>query len=169
MESARARIHTCIFEADAKLVDQLVPGPSRERAGDVHGGPVQTAEVSAGVFARLLADGAKEPGLLDDQTREGAWWPKLATSSHFMRRHGKVSGEGWVDGFLGIRRHKGVHQLRVEDNVMYGMNSYFLYARIDWEGSAPPSEAARAFFIQFSRQDGTARYLIIAFEVGKAT
>ena len=115
-----------------------------------------------------MADGAKDPGLLDDQTREGTWWPKLATSSHYMRR-GKVHGDGWVDGFLGVRRHKDVLQLRVEESVMHGMNSALLWAGIAWEGSAPPSEAARAFFIPFSRQDGTARYLVIAFEVSKPT
>jgi len=173
-ESAKARIHTCIFEADAELVDRLVPRATRkpgrmeESAVEVPSRAPQTAEVSADVFARLLADGVKEPGLLDEQTREGAWWPKLATSSHYMR-HGKVVGEGWVDGFLGIRRHKDVLQLRVEENVMHGMNSAILCATIAWEGSSPPPEAARAFFIPFSRMDGTARYLVIAFEVGNGT
>ncbi len=91
-------------------------------------------------------------------------------------RHGKVHGEGWVDGFLGIRRHKDVRQLRVELNVMQGMNSAYECWKIAWEGRSPPPkiawdsnsppEAARAFFLPFSRQDGTARYLVIAFEVG---
>ena len=56
-------------------------------------------------------------------------------------RHGKVHGEGWVDGFLGIRRHKDVLQLRVEENVMHGMNMPLLCGTIAWEGSAPPPEA----------------------------
>jgi hypothetical protein len=172
-ESATARIHTRIFEADAKLVDELVPGPTRNpgqmqvRIATGRSAP-QTALVSADVFARLLADGAKEPGLLDDQTWEGTWWPKRATSSHYMR-HGKVNGSGNIEGFLGLWRYKDVLRLRVEENVLHGMNSIYLGATFAWEGSSPPSGAARAFFIPFSRQDGTARYLVIAFEVGKAT
>ena len=173
MESATARIRTRIFEADAKLVDELVPGPTRKPAHacgawEINSRTPQTAEVSADVFAKLLADGANPPGLLDDQTREGAWWPKLATSSHYFRR-GKVHGSGDVDGLLGIWRHKGVRQLRVEYGVLHGMNSEFIGATIVWEGSAPPPGAARAFFIPFSRGDGTARYLVIALEVGDGT
>ena len=87
-ESAKARIRTCIFEADAKLVDRLVPGPTRkpgeeESAVEVPSRALQTAEVSADVFARLLADGAKEPGLLDEQTREGTGgrnWQQVRTT-----------------------------------------------------------------------------------------
>ncbi len=166
--SARARIRTCIFETDTNLVDQLVPEPTRTPAQVVQSRPVQTAEVSAEVFARLLADGGKEPGLLDDQTLEGTWWPKLATTSHYMRQ-GMVNGNGWIDGFLGIRRQKGALQLLVEESVMHGMNSAILWAGIAWEGSAPGPEAARAFFIPFSRLDGTSRYLVIAFQVGNGT
>ena len=169
-ESARARIHTRIFEADAKLVDELVPKPTRKPA-NMHVNPSrapQTAEVTADVFAKVLADGANPPGLLDDQMREGDWWPKLAISSHYFRR-GKVHGDGNVDGLLGIWRRKDVRQLRVEYNVLHGMNSEVLGATFVWEGSAPPPEAARAFFIPFSRTDGTARYLVIAIEVGDAT
>ena len=70
----------------------------------------------------FLADGVKPPGLLDEQVTEGGWWPERATSSHYFRR-GKVVGDGNVDGFLGIWRHKDVRQLRVEYNVLYGMNS----------------------------------------------
>ena len=57
-ESGRAIIHTRIFEADAKLVDQLVPGPTRNpgqmqvRIATGRSTP-QTAEVSADVFAKL--------------------------------------------------------------------------------------------------------------------
>ena len=116
--------------------------------------------------------------MLDEQIREGTWWPKLATSSHYMRR-GKVHGDGWVDGFLGIRRHKGVRRLRVELNVMHGMSSYLEYWKIAWEGRRhrpkSPGTATRhpkpvcAFFLPFSRMDGTARYLVIALEVGTGT
>jgi len=179
--SPRAQIHTRIFEADAKLVDELVPEPTRKpgqlqdgepeipRAKAGSGRPPsrapQTAEVSADVFARLLADGAIEPGLLDEEVREGYWWPKVATSSHYMR-HGKIAGGGNLDGFLGLRRQKGVLQLRVEYNGMHGMNSAYQVVKIVWEGGAPPPEAARAFFIPISRTDGTARFLVIAVEVG---
>jgi serine/threonine protein kinase len=178
-----AQIHTRIFEADAKLVDELVPGPTRKpgqmqdseeairiapiRAGQPSRAP-QTAEISADVFARLLADGANPPGLLDEQIREGTWWPKVATNSHYMR-HGNPAGGGNLDGFLGIWKRKGVLQLHVEYNGIHGMNSAYQVVRIGWEGGAPPPKAARAFFIPVSRMDGTARYLVMAFEVGNGT
>ena len=124
----------------------------------------QTAEISTDVFARLLEDGANPPGMLDEEVREGYWWPKVATSSHYMR-HGKVAGGGNLDGFLGLRRYKGVLRLRVEFNGMHGMNSVYQVVKIVWEGSAPPREAARVFFIPVSRTGGTARYLVVAVEV----
>jgi predicted Ser/Thr protein kinase len=174
IENSRARIHTRIFEADAKLVDELVPRPTlqpahaHDSALEIPSRDPQTAQVNAAVFARLLADGANLPGLLDDQTREGNWWPKQATSSHYFRR-GKVAGDGYVDGFLGIWRQKDVRQLWAEFNGLHGMNSEIRVVKIVWEGNVPPPEAARAFFIPFSRTDGTARYLVIALEVGDET
>ncbi|NLY00923.1 MAG: serine/threonine protein kinase [Rhodopirellula sp.] len=171
IENARARIHTRIFEADAKLVDELVLRPTRQPAHshdsalEIPSRDPQTAQVNAAVFARLLADGANPPGLLDDQTREGNWWPKQATSSHYFRR-GKIAGDGYVDGFLGIWRQKDVRQLWAEFNGLHGMNSELRVVKVVWEGKVPPPEAARAFFIPFSRTDGTARYLVIALEVG---
>jgi len=179
VKPARAQIHTRIFEADAKLVDELVPGPTRKpgqmQDSEPQAAPLnaprraaQTAEISTEVFARLLKDVANPPGVLDEQIREGTWWPKVATSSHYMR-HGKVAGGGNLDGFLGLRREKGVLQLRVEYNGMHGMNSAYQIVKIIWEGSVPPPEAARVFFIPVSRTDGTARYLVIAVEVGHGT
>ena len=69
------------------------------------------------------------------------WWPKVARSSHYIRR-GTVAGGGNLDGFLGLRQHKGVLQLRVEYNGLHGMNSAYQVVKIAWEGSAPPPEAA---------------------------
>lgn len=176
IENSRARIHTRILEADAKLVDELVPRPTRQPAHAhahdsallIPGRDPQTAQVKAAVFGRLLADGANPPGLLDDQAREGNWWPKQATSSHYFRRD-KVAGYGLVDGYLGVRRHKDILQMRVQYEVLHGMNGPYEYALIDWEGSVPPPETARAFFIPYSRRDGAARYLVIALEVGDET
>jgi hypothetical protein len=186
-DAARAQIHTRVFEADANLVDELVPGPTRttaqiqdskealriepsKAAQTAHAisRAAQTAEISAEVFARLLEDGANPPGVLDEEVREGAWWPKVATNSHYMR-HGEVAGGGNLDGFLGLWRDKGVLQLRVEYNGMHGMNSAYQVVTIVGEGRAPQPEAARVFFIPVSRTDGTARYLIIAVEVGNGT
>ncbi len=174
IENSRARIHTRIFEADARLVDQVVPRPTRKPAHahnsavEIPGRDPQTAQVNAAVFDRLLADGANPPGLLDDQTREGNWWPKRATSSHYFRRD-KVAGHGLADGYLGVWRHKDILQLRVQYKVLHGMNGPYQYALIDWEGGAPPPETVRAFFIPYSRGDGTERYLVIAIEVSDAT
>src|SRR5205823_10491230 len=72
-DRARAQIHTRVFEADAKLVDELVPGPTRKpgqmqrsgeairiepsKSGQTAQGALraaQTAEISACVFARLV-------------------------------------------------------------------------------------------------------------------
>jgi hypothetical protein len=79
---ARAQIHTRVFEADAKLVDELVPGATR-KPGQMQGskeavrigssGAAQTAELSADIFARLLEHGANPPGMLDEEVREGTW------------------------------------------------------------------------------------------------
>ncbi len=170
IEAARARIGTRIFEADAKLVDELVPGPTRRseevkvRMATGRSTP-ETAQVRADVFAKLLAEGSRPPGLLDEQAREGCWWPKQAMSSHYFRR-GTLAGDGNVDGSLTVWRHKGVRQLGVEYNVLHGMNSVVLGATFAWEGGAPPPEATRIFLIPFSRTDGTARYLVMALEVG---
>lgn len=162
-ENARARIQWRVFEADAKLVDQLVPRPTRELGGSAAIFP-QTAEVSDDVFEKLLADGVKDPGMLDERMLEGTWWPKLASNWHYSR-HGKIHGAGYADGFLGLRRQNGILQLRAEYDVSHGMNSYFAYWRIDWEGRSPSPDVSRAFFLPLTRQDGTARYLIIALDV----
>jgi tRNA A-37 threonylcarbamoyl transferase component Bud32 len=186
-DGARAQIHTRVFEADAKLVDQLVPGPTRKpgqmqdsqwairiepgKPGQTALGAslaTQTAEVSADAFARLLEEGANPPGMLDEEVREGRWWPKVATSSHYMR-HGTVAGGGNLEGFLGLRRYKGGLQLQVEYNGMHGLNSAYQVVKIVWEGGAPPPDAARAFFVPVFRTDGTARYLVITVEVGNRT
>jgi predicted Ser/Thr protein kinase len=186
-DGARAQIHTRVFEVDAKLVDELVPGPTRKpgqmqdseeairvepsKSGQTAQGALraaQTAEIGADVFARLLEDGANPPGVLDEELREGYWWPKVAMNSHYLRQ-GKIAGGGNLEGFLGLRRDKGVLQLRVEYNGLHGMNSAYQVVKIVWEGGAPSPEAARAFFIPVSRTDGTARYLVIAVEVGHGT
>jgi hypothetical protein len=121
---------------DAKLVDELVPGPTRTPAQmqdsdeAIRVEPVksdltapaasraaQTTEISADVFARLLEDGANPPGVLDEQVREGTWWPEVPTNSHYMR-HGDPAGGGNLDGALGLRRRKGALQLHVEYSGM---------------------------------------------------
>jgi hypothetical protein len=90
VKPVRAQIHTRIFEADEKLVDELVPGSTRRpgqmqdseeairiepsQSGQTAQGAsraAQTAEISADVFARLLEGGANPPGILDEQVREG--------------------------------------------------------------------------------------------------
>jgi hypothetical protein len=99
---------------------------------------------------------------------KGSWWPKVA-NEFALHASGNVAGGGNLDGFLGLRRHKGGLQLQVEYNGIHGMNSAYQVVKIVWEGGAPQPEAARAFFIPVSRTDGTARYLVVAVEVGNGT
>ncbi|MEO7318097.1 MAG: serine/threonine-protein kinase, partial [Chthoniobacteraceae bacterium] len=168
------------FEADAALVEKLVPNQTR-LAGEMQdselqtpktrlvGSPItvssQTAEISADVLARLLPDGSIKPGMLVDKRREISGWPRVAdTWGHSWNREsfGMLSGSG----FLGFRSNNGGLQLRTEYRVTYRNNTpQYVSAQIAWEGNAPPPGAARAFFFPFTNQDGQARFLVVAFEI----
>jgi hypothetical protein len=128
----------------------------------------QTAEISGDVLARLLTDGASEPGLLIEDRRNISWWPRVAAGRSYSRT-GDFSGAGSAGGFLGVRQRKGVLHFRVEYRVTHSLNCKYQSALIVWEGSAPSHGAVRGFLIPFSREDGTARVLLVAFGVDTGT
>lgn len=173
-------LRTRVFEVDADLVDSLIPDISRDRGAmpdskldtpasitRMVGSPLtsisQTAEIDPDVLAKLLTSGATGPGILVDKQREVTWWPHLASTWGYSRV-GEFFGSGGATGTLGFRQHHGIAQLRVEYRVNHSLNTKLRAdAEIIWEGAAPPSGRARAFFVPFSHQDGAARYLVIIF------
>jgi len=168
------------FEADAALVEKLVPEKTR-LPGEMQdselqtpktrlvGSPLtvasQTAEVSADVLARLLPDASAKLGVLVDKDRSISTWPRVSDTWGYNGNdafHGNLMGTG----FVGVRSSQGGSQLRSDYRITYRNNtSQYVSAQIAWEGAAPQPGGARTFFLPFTTTDGKARFVVIAFEV----
>jgi predicted Ser/Thr protein kinase len=173
-------LHYQVFEADAALVDRLVPFDSREpgnalsSAGTYTLAPsytavAQMAEIEDSVLAALRQDATTNSGLLVDATKEGReiylWRP-----DHWGYTNALASGKG--EGFCGMGRNRSssvLFRIRYRVSHVAGGNArYPVTAEISYEGRTPPPGKARAFFIPFGR-DQQAKYLVIAFEAKAAS
>jgi hypothetical protein len=162
-----------VFETDAALVDKLVPSETRQRGDEREKGLIysgsppnavsQMAEIGRETLSALLSNLSDSPGMLVDRQREVLMWPKMADSESYSRSN----GVGGLGGFIGFQRSHGAAQLRVQYHVHHLINvRQAVNAEIFYEGAAPQSGSAHAFFVPFTREDGSEKYLVVEFEVG---
>jgi tRNA A-37 threonylcarbamoyl transferase component Bud32 len=176
---AGTQLNYQVFEADAALVDRLVPFDAREpgnalsRAGTYtlalpYTAVAQMAEIDGAVLAALLQPAATNSGLLVNATKEGRgiyqWRP-----DDWSYRNTQASGKG--EGFCGMGhdRHNSVRfRIRYQISHIPSGARYPVTAEISYEGRTPPSGKARAFFIPFGREQ-QAKYLVIVFTAKTAS
>ena len=172
---AGTELHCQVFEADAALVDRLVPFDARQPGNAIPNPGVYTlispctaaaqmAEINGAVRSALLQAAATNSGLLGDKTQEGQelyqWRPDAWGFSN-----AQVNGE--LRGFCGMGRDMHAVKFRIFYRVSYtpaGGKSYPVTAEISYDGQTPPQGKARAFFIPFGR-DQRPEYLVIVFTV----
>lgn len=147
--SATAEFHYRVFEAEAALVDRLIPadtrGPgvmpsvkpltdfgqpvSERQVGDfkmtvkVGLTESQAAEIGAGTLRALLDGMAAKPGLLKEQRRTIGSWPLVADSWSSSLADTNFFGSSGGTGFLGARRKNGILQARMEGSVSHGLDA----------------------------------------------
>jgi predicted Ser/Thr protein kinase len=162
-----------VFEADAALVDRLVPFDVREpgnavsSAGTYTLAPSYTAmaqmvEIDSAILTALRQPAATNSGLLVNTTRKGEsiyQWGSDAWSYNTDQ----ASGKG--QGFCGMGRDMQSLRFRIRYRVTHivgGNARHPVTAEISYEGPTPPGGKARAFFIPFGR-DQQAKYLVVSF------
>ncbi len=147
--SATAEFHYRAFEAEAALVDRLIPSSTRRpgvqpsaKALVNFGQPVserqvgdfkmtvkvglaesQAAEIGAGTLRALLDGMAAKPGLLTEQRRTIGSWPLVADSWSSSLADTNFFGSSGGTGFLGARRKNGILQARMECSVSHGLDA----------------------------------------------
>jgi tRNA A-37 threonylcarbamoyl transferase component Bud32/uncharacterized PurR-regulated membrane protein YhhQ (DUF165 family) len=168
-----------LFEADAALVDRLVPFDVREpgnalsSAGTYTLAPsytavAQMAEIDGAILSALLQPAATNSGLLVNTTRMGEsiyQW----RSDAWSYKTDQASGKG--QGFCGMGRDRQSVRFRIRYQVSHivgGNARHPVTAEISYEGPTPPGGKARAFFIPFGR-DQQAKYLVIVFAAKAAS
>ena len=137
----------------------------------------QMAEVDPGTFKNLLDSIGAKPGLLVNRTREvtSDWWqPGLTDGWNYGVANTNMIGLGNGGVFFGIRREHGLLEARIEGAVNHSIDlnipgsalGLAVTSRILFEGKPPSDDNALVFLVPFLRQDGSAHYLVIAFEIG---
>jgi len=148
-DAASAEFHYRVFEAEAAVVDRLIPPdtrgpgmmPSVKPLTDF-GHPVsernvgsfkmtvkegitesQMAQISANTLQALIDSVAAKPGLLKDQRRMVHSWPLVADSWSCSLADTDFFGNCGGTGFLGARRKNGVLQARIECSVSDGLDA----------------------------------------------
>jgi len=150
--SSSAEFHCRVFEADAALVDKLIPGAQRKGVAQpdtksnsqegldsgsqsigkfsmsTHGTKLtdaQLAEISFTTLDALLNRIADKPGILVDQTSmvlSGWWQPGLADGWSYSRASDKLLGNGGATGTLGFRDRDGQAEIRINENVNHNID-----------------------------------------------
>jgi hypothetical protein len=170
---AGAELHYQVFEADAALVDGLVPFDVREPGNALssngtytlapsYTATAQMAEIDSAVLSALLQDAATNSGPLVNATRKGdkiyQWEPDVWS-------YNTVQASGKGQGYCGMGRDMQSARFRIRYRVSHIATRnarYPVTAEISYEGRTPPQGKARAFFIPFGR-DQWPRYLVIVF------
>jgi serine/threonine protein kinase len=168
------RLNYQVFEADADIVDHLIPFDAREPGKSITAAGVytlapsytaaaQTAEIDNALLSALIEQAATNSGILVNATKKGEeiyeWRPDTWTYTN-----ADVSGRG--EGFCGMGRNMRSTVFRISYKVIHNVSGnarYPLSAEISYEGPTPPEGKARAFVIPFSR-DQHSKYLVIAFD-----
>ena len=184
-----AEVRYRVFEADSALVDRLIPVEKRQNGvstsvrSDMAESQVtavstngifaktdsQLAQVDPDTLARLLRGMDTKPGLLVDRTREVPLSPSsVAVGWSYAKAGRDFTAAGGGGGSLRVRRDGRNLQVRIECQINHRANnnpgSSPVLSKILYEGNAPPT-GALAFLVPFQRKDGSARYLVIAFEI----
>jgi hypothetical protein len=159
--SASAVIRYRIFEAPAKLVDEVVPAENRTPLMGsaytiTHGSRADLSALLDGMFA--------DSGLLADASRRISFWPKTADTWTYMRNDSKLLGAGGASGYLGVRSKGRRHEIRIEYDVTHTINAREpIHSKLAYEGAMPDNGVLIAL-CPFQRTDGAAVVHIIAFE-----
>jgi hypothetical protein len=175
-----------VFEADAGLVDRLVPFDVREPGNAVspkgiytlaqpYTAVAQMAAIDSAVLTALLEQAATNSGLLVNASKKGEQLYKWRPDA-WSYTNAQANGKG--TGFCGMSRgganpNNGVFgawdtrsvrfRIRYQISHIVGGNArYPVTAEISYEGLTPPQGKARAFFIPFGREQ-QAKYLVIVF------
>jgi len=175
-----ADFHNRVFEADATLVDKLIPAAQRQsvaapadsnsQSGQNSGGQsignfsvsthgtkltdAQMAEISPETLAALLRGIANKPGLLVDLTCavSSSWWkPGLPETWGYSRASDKLLGNGSGTGFLGFRHRDGQDEIRIENTINHG---------IDLTGRGTVDLNAKLFYEGKIPQTGALAFLV---------
>jgi predicted Ser/Thr protein kinase len=168
-----------VFEADAALVDRLVPFDVREPGNALsstglytlapsYTAVAQMAEVDGAVLTARLQNAATNSGLLVNATKEGRGIYQWR-SDHWSYTNAQASGKG--EGFCGMGHDMQSARFRIRYQVSHIANGSARYpatAEISYEGRTPPQGKARAFFIPFGREQ-QAKYLVIVFTAKAAS
>jgi hypothetical protein len=164
-----------VFEANASLVDRLIPAALREdgfnrasRTGDAAAarGKAQTAELDETTVGTLYANASTNSGFLADKRLAGMEvWSARGEAWNYSGQSGSGSGRG------GLRLTDKNHSIQLGARYQVSHKSTGtpspVAAEISYQGEAPPPECARAFMLPFTH-DGRDVYLVIAFEVQSA-
>ena len=159
--SASAVIRYRIFEAPAKLVDDVVPAENRTL---LTGSSYTVARGSRADLSALLDGMLADSGLLADASRRISFWPKTADTCSYTRADSKLLGAGGVAGFLGVRAKGSRHEIRIEYDVTHTINTREpILSKLAYEGAIPDNGVLIALG-PFQRTDGAAVVHVIAFE-----
>jgi len=168
-----------VFEADAALVDRLVPFDVREPGNAVstagtytlapaYTAVAQMAEIDGATLTALRQPAATSSGLLVNATRKGEnlyeWSPDA-----WSYNTDQASSKG--QGFCGMGRDWKSLRFRIRYQVSHivgGNARHPVTAEISYDGPTPPGGKARAFFIPLGR-DQQAKYLVIVFTAKAAS
>jgi len=179
--------HYRVFEADAALVDKLIPPASRFTVsapsdeftislGGVGYADAQAAKISRETLDSLLAGLSENHGMLEEQSRGvgSDWWrPGLADSWNYSCSDlNGLTGSGDGRGFLGFGHFHGTDEIRVAYYVdhsldLSGHDSVNVHSKLFYQGDIPASHTL-AFLAPFSRSDHSAHYLVVVFEIGNS-
>ncbi len=159
--SASAVIRYRIFEAPAKLVDDVVPAENRT---PVMGSSYTVARGSRADLSALLDGMLADPGLLADACRWISLWPKTADGCTYTRADSKLPVAGGVAGYLGVRSKGNRHEVRIEYDVTHTIDTREpILSKLACEGAILDNDVLIALS-PFQRTDGAAVVHVIAFE-----
>jgi predicted Ser/Thr protein kinase len=144
-----ADFHYRVFEADAPLVDRLIPAAQRKPGiqpgvksyiGNINSttetsnggfsttthGHAETdscaAEISAAILNVLLDGTGKKPGVLADETQNisGVWWPQgMVTGWLYSHQEGGLVTIGNGTASLAVKQTDGQDEIRIEGEMTH--------------------------------------------------
>ena len=158
--AASAEFHYRVFEADAAIVDQLIPAAQRysvaklaDEANSQAGGgggsqsigsstvstrgkaytEAQMAEISSATMIALLNGVAPKPGLLADKTQmvSSVTWPRLTDGWSYNHGDRTMPGSGSGSASLGFRHSNGQAEVRIEGTVTHNLDLVGHGAQVD--------------------------------------
>ena len=161
--NASANICYRVFELSPGIVDKAIPEENRTQLGNSQ---YAYASISSVQLSSLIDSISPHPGLLYYGCRSINGWPSIAFGWSYAKTDGVLFGTGGGGGFLGIRNHFKVRQIRIDcrniQHLIYTrtkIGSKFLY-----EGPVP-DDGILVMMYPFEREDDTKLFYLIAFEI----